>query len=193
MQNNLDLLQNELNAHIQTSNALIDLLPSINEASQMTIDCLKNGGKILICGNGGSAGDSQHFAAELTGRYKRERKGLSAIALTTDSSALSAIGNDYGFDFIFSRQVEALCKNGDIIFGISTSGNSKNVALAFDKAHEIGASCIFLGGKDGGILKNKADLNLIIGSDTPRIQEMHILIIHMICELTEREFAKQNH
>ena len=128
----------EINAHIKVANAMTNLVPSIEIAANSAIQTLKNGGKILICGNGGSAADSQHIAAELTGRYKRERKGLAAIALTTDTSALSAIGNDYGYEFVFSRQLEALAKEGDLLWGISTSGQSANVVNALKLAKEMG-------------------------------------------------------
>ncbi|MCM1225259.1 MAG: D-sedoheptulose 7-phosphate isomerase [Lachnospiraceae bacterium] len=155
----------------------------------MAIHTLKNGGKILLCGNGGSAADSQHIAAELTGRYKRERRGLCAIALTTDTSALSAIGNDYGYDFVFSRQCEALAQKGDLLWGISTSGNSQNVLNALKVAREIGCATLGFGGRDGGAMRTLCDVLLISPSeDTPRIQEMHILMGHILCDLIEREF-----
>jgi len=150
------------------------------------INCLKSGNKILVCGNGGSAADSQHFVAELIGRYKLERDSLFAIALTTDTSILTSIGNDYGFDKIFSRQVEGLGKSGDILFGISTSGNSQNILEAYDVAKSIGVTCISLLGRDGGKMFNVSDLSFVVSSNnTPRIQESHILVIHTICELME--------
>lgn len=182
----LNLLQSELNNHIQAAQAMHELFPQIISSYEMISSCLKNDGKILICGNGGSAADSQHFAAELTGRYKRERKALAAIALSTDTSALTAIGNDYGYDHVFSRQTLALARPGDILFGISTSGNSQNIILAMQKAKEVGCKTIALSGRDGGKMKEIADLNLIAPSkDTPRIQEMHIFIIHCLCEMIE--------
>jgi len=154
-------------------------------------ECLERGNKILICGNGGSAADSQHFAAELVGRFKLERKGLPAIALTTDTSILTAIGNDYGFDHIFERQIEALGKEGDILVGISTSGNSENVIRAVKKAKDMGVYTIGLLGKDGGKLKDLVDLSLIVPSNsTPRIQECHVLIYHIVCEEVERRLFK---
>jgi D-sedoheptulose 7-phosphate isomerase len=147
---------------------------------------LKLGNKLLICGNGGSAADSQHFAAEVVGRFEKERKGFSAIALTTDTSALTAIGNDYGFDKIFSRQVEAFGQKGDILIGISTSGNSKNVIEAVKVAKGLGIFTVGLLGKDGGQLKDLVDKAFIVKSNnTARIQEVHITCIHGICRVLD--------
>ena len=152
-------------------------------------ESLQKGNKLLICGNGGSAADAQHFAAEIVGRFKLERKGFPAIALTTDTSVLTSIGNDYGFDKIFERQVEALGKSGDILFGISTSGNSTNVINAVNKAKEMGIYTIGLLGKGGGELKKLVDLPLTVDSDnTARIQECHLTIYHVICEEIEKNF-----
>jgi D-sedoheptulose 7-phosphate isomerase len=151
-------------------------------------NALKNGNKILICGNGGSAADAQHFAAEIVGRFKLERRGFPAIALTTDTSILTAIGNDYGFDKIFERQVEALGEEGDVLVGISTSGNSKNVINAVNKAKEMGIYTVGLLGKTGGSLKDIVDLALTVDSNnTARIQECHLTIYHIICEEVEKE------
>ncbi len=147
------------------------------------------GGKLLVCGNGGSAADSQHIAAEIVGRYKKERRGLPAIALTTDTSILTSVGNDYGFDFIFSRQVEALCTPADLVIGFFTSGNSRNVVLGIEKAREIGAVTVGMTGSSGGKLANLCDHVLIMPtSDTPRIQEAHILIGHSLCDLAEADY-----
>ncbi|WP_211245386.1 D-sedoheptulose 7-phosphate isomerase [Sulfurihydrogenibium subterraneum] len=147
---------------------------------------LKLGKKVLICGNGGSAADSQHFAAEIVGRFEKERKGYPAIALTTDTSALTAIGNDYGFDKIFSRQVEALGEKGDILIGISTSGNSKNVIQAVEVAKQIGMFTVGFLGKDGGKLKDLVDKAFIVKSDnTARIQEVHLTLEHSICKVID--------
>jgi phosphoheptose isomerase (EC 5.3.1.-) len=147
---------------------------------------LKLGNKLLICGNGGSAADSQHFAAEVVGRFEKERKGFSAIALTTDTSALTAIGNDYGFDKVFSRQVEAIGQKGDILIGISTSGNSKNVIEAVKVAKGLGIFTVGLLGKDGGQLKDLVDKAFIVRSiNTARIQEVHITFIHAICRVLD--------
>ena len=155
---------------------------------QIIKKCLKKGNKLLICGNGGSAADAQHFAAEIIGRFELDRKGFPAIALTTDSSVLTSIGNDYGFDRVFERQVEALGKRGDILVGISTSGNSQNVINAVKKAKEIGVYTISLLGRDGGKLKELVDLPLIVDSNnTARIQECHLTIYHVICKEIEKE------
>ena len=155
-------------------------------AAQMVLDTLKDGKKVLICGNGGSAADAQHFAAELTGRYKTERRGLPAIALTTDTSAITAIGNDYGYDRIFDRQTEALANEGDLLIGISTSGNSKNVINAFKVASSLGCLTLGISGRNGGAMNEVCEFNLVVRSDdTPRIQEMHILFIHTICQIID--------
>ena len=151
-------------------------------------NCMKNGGKVLICGNGGSAADSQHFAAELVGRFKLERKGLPAIALTTDTSVLTCMGNDYGYDSIFSRQVEALGKKGDVLLGFSTSGNSNNVITAIEEGKKIGLTTIGFLGKDGGKLKEMVDVDLTFNySETARTQEHHLMTYHLICEFVEKE------
>ncbi|WP_457612492.1 D-sedoheptulose 7-phosphate isomerase [Methanocaldococcus sp.] len=164
---------------------------NLRKAIEIIVKELKNGNKVLICGNGGSAADAQHFAAEIVGRFKLERKGFPAIALTTDTSILTAIGNDYGFDKIFERQVEALGKKGDILVSISTSGNSENVIRAVNKAKEIGIFTIGLLGKGGGKLKDIVDLALIVPSnDTARIQECHLTIYHVICEEVEKRMIK---
>lgn len=158
------------------------------DAVNIITNTLKNGNKILICGNGGSAADSQHFAAEIVGRYKLERKGYPAIALSTDTSILTAIGNDYGFEKIFERQVGALGNRGDILIGISTSGNSKNVINAVNLAKSLGIYTIGLLGNEGGKLNNLVDLPLVVHStNTPRIQECHLTIYHVICEEVEKK------
>ena len=164
----------------------VALTPIIAAASHAMVDCLKNGGKILACGNGGSAGDSQHFAAELVGRFERERAELAAIALTTDSSILTAVANDYSFDEIFSKQVRALGKPGDILFAISTSGNSKNVVAAIDAAHKKNMRVIGMTGRGGGrtaeILRGDDILLNVDAQITTRIQETHLLILHCLCD-----------
>jgi len=148
--------------------------------------CLQSGGKIMACGNGGSAADAQHFAAELIGRFERERQELAAIALTTDSSILTAVGNDYGYDEIFSKQVRGLGKNGDILIGISTSGNSKNVAKAIEIAKKMGIKVIALTGNGGGkiaSLLDADDIHLCAPSTrTARIQETHLVLLHALCD-----------
>lgn len=189
---NIELVANEIQAHIDTAQKALGLLaPILLESAKATTKALQDNKKILICGNGGSAADSQHFAAELTGRYKRERKGLRAIALSTDTSALTAIGNDYGYNHVFSRQVEALAMQGDVVIGISTSGNSQNIINALEVANKIGCITLSLSGRDGGLIKNLCDYSIVAPSDdTPRIQEIHILCIHILCELIEKSFAE---
>lgn len=164
------------------------LLPQVNTVAQAMRDCLAHGGKILLMGNGGSAADSQHIAAEIVGRYKKERRGLPAIALTTDTSILTSVGNDYGYDYIFARQIEALCQKEDLVIGITTSGNSKNVVNAIEEAKRIGATTVGLTGGSGGKLAGMCDYNLIMpSSDTPRIQEAHIFVGHSLCDLLEAD------
>ena len=149
-------------------------------------NCLRAGGKIMVCGNGGSAADAQHFAAELIGRFERERQELAAIALTTDTSILTAIGNDYSYDEIFSKQVRGLGKRGDILIGISTSGNSKNVVKAIEAAKKMGISTIALTGNGGGKiadLLDEGDIHLCVPSTrTARIQETHLVLLHSLCD-----------
>jgi len=185
-------MKNQIKESIEVKNKLLnnkDILNELNLIISKINECFRGGYKLLIAGNGGSAADAQHFAGEIVGRYKKERKGFPAIALTTDSSVLTSWSNDYSFDTVFSRQVEALAKKGDIFFGISTSGNSKNVIEGVKKAKEIGITTICLLGKDGGKLKDLADLSIVVPSDnTPRIQECHIMLIHIICEEVEKNF-----
>jgi D-sedoheptulose 7-phosphate isomerase len=160
----------------------------IAQAEDMS-ERLRRGGRILICGNGGSAADAQHLAAELSGRYVKERRALAGIALTTDSSALTAIGNDYGFDQVFSRQVEALGRPGDLLIGISTSGNSPNVIRAVASAKELGLKTLGLLGRDGGQLLGLMDDAMVVPSPvTARIQEMHQMIYHFWCEVLDAQF-----
>lgn len=161
---------------------------TIKEISNLIIEQMKKGNKILIAGNGGSAADSQHFAAEIVGRFALERKGYPAIALTTDTSILTAIGNDYGYDTIFSRQVEGLGNAGDVFIGISTSGNSKNIIEAIKTAKENGLKVVGLTGKDGGKMKDMCDICLVLNySETARVQEHHLMSYHLICEFVEKE------
>lgn len=173
-------------------NVLKEESVSIEKAASAIIGALKNGGTLFIFGNGGSAADSQHIAAELVGRFKLERGPLAAIALTTDTSALTAIANDYGYESVFSRQLEALASKGDVAMGISTSGNSKNVIEALKKAKSLGLKRIALLGGDGGALKNEADISIVVASkDTPRIQEAHSMIGHILCCLIEEGLFKK--
>lgn len=186
----LKMIERELKAHKETIEKTIEvMIPQIEEASKVIIETLKNGNKVLLCGNGGSASDAQHIAAELTGRYKSDRRGLAGIALNTDTSAMTAIANDYGYDRVFDRQVEALAREGDLLIGISTSGNSMNVMSAFAVAKLLGCRTIGLSGKEGGEINRICHLNLIVPSDdTPRIQEMHILIGHIFCQAVDDAF-----
>lgn len=183
---------NEFNEHIDVvKGTLNSISEQIENAANICIHCLNNGGKILLIGNGGSAADAQHIAAELVGRYKIDRKGLSAIALTTDSSAITSISNDFGYSQVFSRQVEALANKDDVLIGISTGGTSKNIISAIVLANKLNCKTIGLSGKSGGEFNNVCSLNIVVASDnTPRIQEMHILIGHVICDLIEKEFSK---
>jgi D-sedoheptulose 7-phosphate isomerase len=170
---------------ILENDALVNLLVDIAKAC---VEVYRNKKKILIAGNGGSAADAQHFAAELVGRYGFDRPSLPSIALTTDSSNLTAIGNDYGYEYVFSRQLEGLAQEGDLFIGISTSGNSQNVINAFTAAKERGVTTVALVGRDGGKMAIMADYAVIIPSNaTPRIQESHLLIEHIICDIIEKE------
>ena len=158
----------------------------IQQAAEMITESLRNGGKIHFCGNGGSAADAQHLAAELSGRFYFDRPPLNAEALHCNTSYLTAVGNDYGYEHIFSRLLRGTAKAGDVIIGISTSGNSKNIILAFEAAKEMGVKVIAMTGETGGTMKYLADILLNVASkDTPRIQESHIMIGHIICELVE--------
>ena len=185
------IIESEFSEHLKTAQATLEYITTPLEiAANLCIDTLKNGGKILIFGNGGSAADAQHIAAELVGRYKVERKGLPAIALTTDTSALTSIGNDYGYARVFDRQVEALANKGDLVIGISTGGNSDNVISALKLAKGMGCKTIGLSGRDGGEMNDVCNVNLVVpAEDTPRIQEMHIVIGHTICHLIDQAFS----
>lgn len=183
-----ELIKNEFSDHQRVINLLHNLTDDIASSAQLCIDSLYKGGKILLFGNGGSAADAQHIAAELVGRFKADRKGLSAIALTTDTSTLTSISNDFGFKHIFDRQVEALAKSGDVVIGISTSGKSVNVISALELASKLNCHTIGLSGNNGGDMNSICDINIIAPSkNTPRIQEMHILIGHIICLLIEEK------
>ena len=181
-------ISRQMKAHIEVVRSVEEqLTEAITASVVMLVDALRNGKKILLMGNGGSAADAQHFAAEMVGRFLMERKALPAIALTTDTSILTAVGNDYGFDDIFKRQVEALAEPGDVVFGISTSGKSVNVKRAIDAGKDIGAKTLGLLGCDGGDIASVVDLHLTVpSSETPRIQEAHLVIIHIICDLVEK-------
>jgi D-sedoheptulose 7-phosphate isomerase len=159
----------------------------ILRAAETMVGALKQGGKVLVFGNGGSAADSQHFAAELVGRFVRERRALPAMALTTDTSVLTSIGNDYDFDRVFSRQIEALGARGDVALGISTSGASRNVIVALAAAREKGMTTVALTGRDGGAIGAMVDIHLNVpAASTARVQEVHRTVLHVVCELIER-------
>lgn len=167
------------------------LTSEIDKSIAVIIKAVKKGKKIILFGNGGSAADAQHTAAEFLGRFKLERSSYPALALTTDSSTLTSIGNDYSFDYIFSRQCEKLVSKGDIVIGISTSGNSKNVKLGLEVAKKNGGITIGMLGNKGGKIGNVVDIPIIIKStSTPRIQEVHRIVFHIICELVEKELEK---
>ncbi len=181
-------LEQEWQAHTAMFAQLQAIFPQVIVVANELRETHKRGGKILIMGNGGSAADSQHIAAEIVGRYKKERRGLPAIALTTDTSIISSVGNDYGYDYIFARQIEALCRPEDTVIGITTSGNSKNVVNAIIEANAIGATTIGLTGGTGGKLLDLCKFNIVMpSSDTPRIQEAHIFIGHSLCDMLEAD------
>ena len=185
----------EIENIIKESAETIQNLKNNSSEIQKTIDsivhCLNSGKKIILFGNGGSAADAQHIAAEFLGRFKQERKSLPALSLTTDTSSITSISNDYSFDMVFSRQCEGLVENGDVVLGISTSGNSKNVENGLKLSHEKGATTIALLGNNGGKIKDIVDIPIIVNSlSTPRIQEAHRTIYHIICELVEKSLVK---
>jgi len=182
------IIHNEFQAHIETANLIHNLTDEVAFSAQLCVNSLKNDGKILVFGNGGSAADAQHIVAELVGRYKINRKGFSALALTTDTSVLTSVANDYSFNKIYERQIEALANDGDVVIGISTSGKSKNVINALKLASKLNCKTIGLSGGNGGFFNEICDVNIIAPStDTPRIQEIHIVIGHTICHLIELE------
>ena len=181
-------LKNAIAEHQTMFAKLGDLIPQISQVAEELKACIKRGGKILIMGNGGSAADSQHIAAEIVGRFKKERRGLAAIALTTDTSIITSVGNDYGYDYIFARQIEALCRPEDVVIGITTSGNSKNVVAAIEEANQLGATTIGLTGGSGGKMNELCKYNLVMPSSvTARVQEAHIFVGHSLCDLLESE------
>lgn len=166
---------------------------TIANIATLLIDSVKDGGALLWCGNGGSAADSQHLAAELLGRFKQNRRAIRSMALTTDTSVLTAIGNDFGYEFIFSRQVEGVARKGDVLIGISTSGNSENVLQAIRLAKDMGLKTVALLGNEGGVIASEVDVALVIPSpDTAHIQEMHIMVGHILCDLVERVVMAEN-
>ena len=185
-------MEEEIRKQLQSHRKLIEeielkLTLTISSIAVLISDALKEGNKILLMGNGGSAADAQHMAAEIVGRFRLERRALPAISLAADTSIITAVGNDYGFETVFRRQIEALAEKGDVAIGISTSGSSPNVRAALLKAGEMGCRTVGILGKDGGDIKDCVDIPLIVpGDETPRIQEGHITIIHIICDLVEK-------
>ncbi|TKI68166.1 D-sedoheptulose 7-phosphate isomerase [Sulfurimonas crateris] len=184
-------IKDQIKKSYETKQAIYEneeLLNKIVEVCRACVELYKGKNKTILAGNGGSAADAQHIAAELVGRYGFDRPSIPSLALTTDTSNLTAIGNDYGYDKVFSRQLEGMGQEGDIFFGISTSGNSKNIINAFEVAKQKGIKTVALVGRDGGEMAKMADIALVVPSDsTPRIQESHILIGHIICDIIEKE------
>lgn len=185
------IVHRNITEHIKTMELVQGaLIESIQQAGDVLAQSLAKGGTIFWCGNGGSAADSQHLAAELVGRFKKDRRALRSIALSTDTSVLTCVANDYSYDDIFARQVDALGRPADVLIGISTSGNSKNVLRAFKTAKAMGLATVALLGKSGGPAKAMVDYALVVPSDsTSRIQEAHILIGHILCELIEQDLG----
>jgi len=186
-----EYIKNQIKKSYETKQAIYkdeNLLEKIEEVANLCVELYRGDKKTILAGNGGSAADAQHIAAELVGRYGFDRPSIPSLALTTDTSNLTAIGNDYGYDYVFSRQLEGMGQDGDIFIGISTSGNSVNIINAFESAKKKGIKTIALVGRDGGKMAQIADISLIVPSDsTPRIQESHILIGHILCDIIEQE------
>ena len=184
-------IKNQVKLSFETKQAIYEnekLLNDIEKVSKLCVELYKNNKKTILAGNGGSAADAQHIAAEMVGRYGFDRPSLPSLALTTDTSALTAIGNDYGYDKVFSRQLEGMGQDGDLFIGISTSGNSENIINAFNSAKDENITTVALTGRDGGEMAKLADIALVVPSNsTPRIQESHILIGHIICDIIEKE------
>ena len=192
--NNEKIFSDQLNEHKNLFLEIDKYESVILEAGQLICSSLSGGNKLLVCGNGGSAADAQHFSAELIGRFEKERKALPAIALTTDTSIITALSNDYSYDTVFSRQVEALGEEGDIFVGISTSGNSRNILAANEAAQKKGLKTIGLLGRDGGLLSSQMDISVVIShKNTARIQESHIFIIHFWASLIEKSLFSIDH
>lgn len=187
----INYIKNQIQASIDTKQNILNdeaLMQTIAEVGQACVELYQNGKKTLLAGNGGSAADAQHIAAELVGRYGFDRPSIPSVALTTDTSNLTAIGNDYGYDKVFSRQMEGMGSEGDLFIGISTSGNSENIVNAIHSAKAKGVTTVALVGRDGGEMARISDYAIIVPSNaTPRIQESHILIGHMICDIIEKE------
>jgi len=185
------IITKHIQEHIQVISDIFPLTEVIEHTATKISESLRQGGKVFWMGNGGSAADCQHLAAEFVGRFEKERKGLSSIALTTDTSILTAVANDYGFEKIYSRQLESLCSNKDIVIGISTSGNSKNIIQGLQTAKNMGAYTIGFTGLSGGKINALVDCCIKIPSiRTARIQEAHILLGHIICDIVDTDFSK---
>lgn len=189
----MQIIKDRIRESIEVKNKILEnqsIIGQIEEAAKYIIGCFSAGGKVLLCGNGGSASDAMHIAGEFVGRFQRERKALPAIALNGDVTSMTSIANDYGYENVFQRCVEGFMRHGDVLIGISTSGNSVNVYNALNRAKMMGEKTIALLGKDGGKIKTVADIPIIVPSNvTARIQESHIMIGHIICELVENECA----
>lgn len=189
-ENNHEYIQQIIQDGKEVISSINDIIDEIDDSIRLLLDCIKKDGKIILFGNGGSAADAQHIAAEFVGRFKIERISMPAIALTTDSSILTSIGNDYSFELIFSRQCESLVQEGDVVIALSTSGNSINVLNGVKMAKKKKAKIIGLLGNSGGKISELSDVSIIVNSNsTPRIQEGHRLIAHIICEIVEKQFA----
>jgi D-sedoheptulose 7-phosphate isomerase len=194
--NDIEYIHQLFSQSIETKQAAaLVLAEPIAQAAQMIVDALLTGHKVLSCGNGGSAGDAQHFSSEMLNRFERERPGLPAIALTTDTSALTSIANDYHYSQVFSKQIKALGQSGDVLLAISTSGDSANIIEAIQAAHERDVQVIALSGREGGILAQRLEVDdveiRVPSHSTARIQETHLLIIHCLCALTDRYLLGQ--
>lgn len=184
------LWQHQIEEARETLKSVEAQLPQLEVVAQAVVECLRNGGKVLTCGNGGSAAEAQHFAEELVGRYKADRRSLPAVSLVADGTLLTCILNDYGADELFARQVDSLGCEGDILFGLTTSGNSENVRRALERARNKRVLTVALSGRDGGQMKGQPDYEIIIeAATTARIQEAHLLCIHFLCEAVDAAFS----
>jgi len=185
----MDIITRSITDSIAAKQAILGnkgMLAQVQQAAQVMIDALRTGHRVLWCGNGGSAADAQHLAAELSGRFYYDRPPLNSDALHCNTSYLTAVANDYGYDLIYARMIDGACRQGDVLVGISTSGNSRNIVAAFEKARELGVTTVALTGETGGKMRELADILLNVpSSDTPRIQESHIMLGHIICEIVE--------
>lgn len=192
----MDVIRHSIEASIATKQSILaneNLLARIQNVAEIMVKALRDGKRILWCGNGGSAADAQHLAAELSGRFYYDRPPLNSEAMHCNTSYLTAVANDYGYDLIYARMIDGACHPGDVLVGISTSGNSKNICNAFVKARELGVVTVAMTGESGGAMKQYADFLLNVpSSDTPRIQESHILIGHIICQIVEATLFPKN-